>query len=267
MNFTLEPIGFIKNNVENRSAMTMSGTKSTIEIDPKFSSSLDSIEENSHIIVCCFLHMAKRDVQKVHPRKFNIYSLSEKGVLSTRSPDRPNPISISVAKLLKRDKNTLTLDNLDVINGTPVIDIKPYIADSDGVFNAQRLNVKTSLTNANEQYYYDFLKESALNYIFAQDNSLDLGIYSLIKIVETFKEMPDRNTIEYAETNFAGNALDCIYYHFKITPGENKIRIRKEKTQNYFLRICFKTGKIWEISNTNNDKPYTLTTLKINQIS
>ena len=267
MSFNLKPIGFVKNTTDNRSDMTMSGTESTIEINSEFSSALESLEENSHLIVCCFLHCAKRDVQTVHPRKFNIYSLSEKGVFATRSPDRPNPISVSVVKLLKRNINTLFVDKLDVINGTPVIDIKPYIPDSDGVFNSQRLNVKTSLTNENEQYYYDFLKESVLRYIFTPDNHLDLGIYSLIKIVQTLKEMPDRTTVRYIETDFTGNALDCIYYHFKMTPGENKIKVKEDNEKNSFLKIYFTTGETWEIRNASDKTSCTLKSLEMNRIN
>lgn len=65
MDFNLTPIGYVKNSVDNRSVMTMSGVESTIEINSEFSSALDCLEENSHLIVCCFLHKAKRDVQKV----------------------------------------------------------------------------------------------------------------------------------------------------------------------------------------------------------
>ncbi len=130
MIFELKPIGFVKNNVDNRSDMGISGVKSTVEINAEFSLALDSIEENSHIIVCCFLHHARRDTLKVHPRKSNIYSPSEKGVFATRSPDRPNPISISVVKLLERQENVLIVEGLDVVNNTPVIDIKSYIPEN-----------------------------------------------------------------------------------------------------------------------------------------
>lgn len=126
MVFDLKPIGFVRNRANSRSDIKIPVEESTIEINQEYSSALDSIEENSHIIVCCFLHQAKRDVLKVYPRKSNTHFLSEKGVFATRSPDRPNPISISVVKLLKRQENILTVENLDIINNTPVIDIKPY---------------------------------------------------------------------------------------------------------------------------------------------
>ena len=259
MKFILKSIGFVKNNIDNRSDMRISGIKSVIKINKEFSSALDSIEENSHIIVCCFLHQSKRDIQKVHPRKFNIYSLSEKGVFATRSPDRPNPISVSVVKLLKRQKNILTVDCLDVVNNTPIIDIKPYIFDNDAIFNCQRLNAKTSFSKTKEKLFYDFLKENTLKYIFTLDSSLDLGTCTLVKLAKTFNQIPDRNSIEYAETDFTGNALDCLYYHFKFTPGENRIKIKKSKAQNSFLKIYFKSKEIWEIKVTDNKLIYSLT--------
>jgi len=267
MVFNLKPIGFVRNNVDNRSDMKISGVSSVIEVNAEFSLALDSIEENSHIIMCCFLHQAKRNIQKVNPRKFNIYSLSEKGVFATRSPDRPNPISISVVKLLKRQENILTVEILDVVNNTPVIDIKPYIPENDAIFNCQRLNPKTLFSEINEKLFYAFLQENALKYIFTPDNSLDLGICALVKLAKTFNQMPDRNLIESAETDFAGSALDCLYYHFKFTPGENRIKIAKTETQNSFLKVYFKSGEIWEVKKTNNKLFYPLNDIGIKRIS
>lgn len=247
MMFDIKPIGFVKNNINNRSDMRISGVGSIIEIKTDFYPALDSIEENSHLIVSCFLHQAKRNIQKVHPRKFNIYSLSERGVFATRSPDRPNPISISVTKLIKRYNNILTVEALDAINNTPVIDIKPYIPENDAIFNSQRINAKILYTEIEENLFYSFLKESALKYIFTPDDSLDLGIHVLIKLTKIIHQLPDRNLIEYVETDFTGSALDCLYYHFKLTPGEYKIRNKNRKTKNSFLKIYFKSGKVWEI--------------------
>ena len=137
--YVLKPVGRVRNAINNRSEMTMCGVNSIIEMLPEYLSALDNLEENSHLIICCFFHCAKRDVLRVCPRKFNPLSMSEKGVFATRSPDRPNPISFTVVKLVGRiEVDKLEVEGLDLINGTPVIDIKPCTEMDFNIFLQSR---------------------------------------------------------------------------------------------------------------------------------
>ena len=103
---------------------------SDLIIAPRYSRALDGIESFSHIIVIFWLHKIRtiqRSMVKVHPRKD--ISLPLTGIFATRSPVRPNPIGITVVKLIKRESNILSVTGLDAIDGTPVLDIKPYIPE------------------------------------------------------------------------------------------------------------------------------------------
>jgi tRNA-Thr(GGU) m(6)t(6)A37 methyltransferase TsaA len=95
-----------------------------IEIFPKFAAALDDIEGFSHIIVLFHFHRAGRaKLRAVPPGQSR-----PRGIFSTRSPHRPNPLGLSVLRLLRRDGRRLAVAGLDIIDGTPVLDIKPYTA-------------------------------------------------------------------------------------------------------------------------------------------
>jgi len=101
---------------------------SEIVIDPQYSGILDGIEDFSHLLVLYWAHKVDKDgrtLAKVHPmgRK----DLPLVGVFSTCSPARPNPVLAIAVRLLERDGHTLRVEGLDAIDGSPVVDIKPYL--------------------------------------------------------------------------------------------------------------------------------------------
>ena len=130
MTFRLEPIGVIKSSIKNRRTVAHGYLKAQVIIDPAYEKALDGIESFSHIIIVFWLHKIKKSerlIMQVHP--YRNPSLPLKGVFATRSPVRPNPIGLTVVKLLKRKANILTVEGLDAIDGTPVLDIKPYLPE------------------------------------------------------------------------------------------------------------------------------------------
>jgi tRNA-Thr(GGU) m(6)t(6)A37 methyltransferase TsaA len=93
-----------------------------IEILPEFAEALDGLEGFSHVIVLFHFHRAgPAKLKSVPPGQSR-----PRGIFSTRSPHRPNPLGLSVLRLLRRDGRRLEVSGLDIINGTPVLDIKPY---------------------------------------------------------------------------------------------------------------------------------------------
>jgi tRNA-Thr(GGU) m(6)t(6)A37 methyltransferase TsaA len=96
---------------------------------------LKGLEDFSHIIVLFFLSRSKGIGMQVHPKGRTDLPLV--GMFATRSPRRPNPIAMTICRLLKRKGGRLTVRGLDAIDGTPVIDIKPYIPDNDQVKKAR----------------------------------------------------------------------------------------------------------------------------------
>lgn len=123
-------IGIIRNDIKEAHKFEAEHTISNLEILPQYLDALDGIELFSHIIVIFWLHKIKkneRSIKKVHPRGNSALPLS--GVFATRSPVRPNPIGITAVKLIERNGNVLKVMGLDAINGTPVLDIKPYLPE------------------------------------------------------------------------------------------------------------------------------------------
>lgn len=104
---------------------------SEIIIEKKWNELLDGIEGFSHLLVLYWAHLVpeeSRSLKKVHPmgRKENPLT----GIFATRSPARPNPVLMTVVQLISRDKNTLTVTGLDAVDGSPVVDIKPYVPET-----------------------------------------------------------------------------------------------------------------------------------------
>ena len=96
--------------------------KAVIEILPEYSEGLMDVEGFSHLYIIFVFHKTNEAHLISHPPWDN----SEHGVFSTRSPHRPNALGLTVVELLKREENKLFVKNVDMINGSPVLDIKPY---------------------------------------------------------------------------------------------------------------------------------------------
>lgn len=105
---------------------------SEIIIDEEFEECLEGIDEFSHIIVIFLTNTpedARKTVKKIHPA--GIKEAPIKGIFSSRSPIRPNPLAMSTVKLVKRSKNILEVEGFDAVDKTIILDIKPFIAFSD----------------------------------------------------------------------------------------------------------------------------------------
>lgn len=120
------PIGYVKIINSNAEVKEKSVT-SHIILQPRFIEALDGIEGFSHLFVLFYLDKVpaeKNLVLKIHPKGRTDLPLM--GVLGTRTMLRPNPIGLTLVKLLKVQDNVLTVQDLDAYDGTPVLDIKPY---------------------------------------------------------------------------------------------------------------------------------------------
>lgn len=122
----LRPIGQVRNEIKEKMRHGWSEVESVVVINPNLSASLDGLEEFSHIIVLFWMHKNVGQIPtKVHPQGREDLPLT--GVFATRAPHRPNSIGVSIVKLVERDGNALRVMGLDAIDGSPVIDIKPYL--------------------------------------------------------------------------------------------------------------------------------------------
>lgn len=121
----IKPVGFVRSKLKNTSSIPMSGTDAIIEIDSQYRAALHGISEFSHLWIISWFHLASRNVLVAQNPKISKFAKSA-GVFALRSPSRPNPIALSLVRLKKVDGNRLYISGYDGIDGTPVLDIKPY---------------------------------------------------------------------------------------------------------------------------------------------
>jgi tRNA (adenine37-N6)-methyltransferase len=136
---TLSSIGTVKSDLKEPVSTHLDLKKivAEIEIDPQLNDALDGLEGFSHIIVLYWMHHAlffNKKRLKAHP--MGNKDVTEKGLFAVRTPNRPNPIGKSTVRLLERHGNILKVQGLDAIDGSPVLDIKPYIPGYDSASDA-----------------------------------------------------------------------------------------------------------------------------------
>jgi len=125
MPFELRPIGHVVANASHED-LRYGRAVSKIVIDHKFAGGLKGLEDFSHLYVLFWLHEIppRSQLLRVHPRGRS--DIAKVGVFATRSPHRPNPIGLTLVKLLRKRGRTLTVKGLDAYDGTPVLDLKPH---------------------------------------------------------------------------------------------------------------------------------------------
>ena len=104
----------------------------TIVLDPRWAGGLAGLETVSHVVVLYWMDRARRDLVLQAPHHY----AERRGTFALRSPVRPNPIAVSVARLIRIKGNRLTVVGLDCVDDTPLLDIKPYFASIDSVPDA-----------------------------------------------------------------------------------------------------------------------------------
>ena len=104
----------------------------TLAIDPRWASALTHVESCTHLVVLYWMNRSRRDLVLQVPRRQG----TARGTFALRSPARPNPIAMSVARLVRVDGTRLSVVGLDCLDDTPLLDIKPYFASTDAVADA-----------------------------------------------------------------------------------------------------------------------------------
>jgi tRNA-Thr(GGU) m(6)t(6)A37 methyltransferase TsaA len=103
------------------------GIRGTVEVLPEFVAGLKDLDGFSHIILLYHFHRVSQVKLTVVP----FLDVEPRGVFATRAPSRPNPIGLSIVRLLGIEANVLQVENVDIVNGTPLLDIKPYVPAFD----------------------------------------------------------------------------------------------------------------------------------------
>ena len=127
----LRPIGILRSRLKSRVRAPKQGAEgapdASLELLPRFVPALDGIAVGDALIVVTWLHQARRDVLRVHPRDNTALPL--KGVFATRSADRPNPLGLHTVTVKGIKANRLRIGPIEAVDGTPVVDIKAAIRD------------------------------------------------------------------------------------------------------------------------------------------
>ena len=126
------PIGIIHSPFKDIKGMPIqppgaAGIRGTVELKPEFAEGLKDLDAFSHIILIYHFHQVQESKLTVVP----FLDPQPHGVFATRAPKRPNPIGLSVVRLLRIEENTLHIEDVDMLDGTPLLDIKPYVPAFD----------------------------------------------------------------------------------------------------------------------------------------
>lgn len=121
---------------KNMAQARETGKRASLLLDPAYRDGLLGIDGYSHVAILTWLDRAKRNLIIQKPR----HAPETKGVFAIRSPARPNPIGLHIVRLLgvDKDEGVLQLEAIDVLDGTPVLDIKPYFVSTDAIPDATR---------------------------------------------------------------------------------------------------------------------------------
>ncbi len=128
---TYKPIGKVKSIYKQPAGTPIQPNNGVqpgeIEIYPEFQDGLMDLDGFSHVILLYHFHLLKNTSLKVIP----FMDTTEHGIFATRSPARPNKIGLPVLKIVKIEHNIITVEGIDIVNNTPVLDIKPYVPQFD----------------------------------------------------------------------------------------------------------------------------------------
>jgi len=127
--YLLQPVGWVQSPLTDRADAPKQGDEGAplarVVFRPEFWEAARDLHRGDEILVLTWLHQGRRDVLCVHPR--GDMNRSRRGVFATRSPDRPNPIGLHAVAIETVEENAITVHNLEAIDGTPVLDIKPIL--------------------------------------------------------------------------------------------------------------------------------------------
>jgi tRNA-Thr(GGU) m(6)t(6)A37 methyltransferase TsaA len=129
MSYTLEPVGHVESPLTDPSLAPRQGDEGGPEawlvVKPAYAAAAATIQPGMDLLLLTWLDRASRDVQTVHPRGDE--SRPEEGVFTTRSPHRPNPIGLHRVRVLDIDGLRIKVSDLEALDGTPLVDIKPVL--------------------------------------------------------------------------------------------------------------------------------------------
>ena len=217
----LQAIGVVRSPVKERKQMPPLGVPAAIELFARYAPGLLHIEKHSHIWVLAWLDGAERDLLQVVPRGVRGEEPGAlHGVFAVRSPARPNPIGLTATRVARVEGTRIEVARLDFIDGTPVVDIKPYFVTRDLIFAATNVQIGRPSSRASLR---ESLLEQALNFHGELCEELALGV----RVLEHFRwevlNLRDPQACRVALPFERGCLLDAFLGMTRVSPGRGTL--------------------------------------------
>ena len=137
MKIEFTPIGFVSNQVTIPLDENWGSVVSKLKINAEFAKGIKGLDQFSHAVIITFLNQAEFNVARhIVRRPRGLNTMPEVGIFSQRAKDRPNPIGVTSVKIMTVGDDFIEVSGLDAINGTPILDIKPYYPQYDCIEDA-----------------------------------------------------------------------------------------------------------------------------------
>lgn len=219
----LRPIGVVRSAVRERKQMPPLGAPAAVELFPEFVPGLLRLEKHSHLWVLAWLDAAERDLLEVVPRGVRAEDPDAlHGVFAVRSPARPNPIGLTASRVLGVQGARIELARLDFLDGTPVVDLKPYFVSRDAIFAAANAQIGRP---AGRENLRESLLDQAVN--FHGERCPDLAL--AVRVFEHLRwealagvEPP---SLQVAAPWKRACLLDALMGMTRATPGRGSLRL------------------------------------------
>ncbi len=214
------------------------GARAAVELEPEFAAGLLRIEKHSHIWVLAWLDHAERNVLQVTPRGVSDTGPERlHGVFAVRSPARPNPIGLTLTRVIAIEGTRIECERLDFLDGTPVIDLKPYFVTRDAAMAANNAPIGRPRDR-------EALRESLLLQAVNFHGELCAGLAQAVRAVEEFRvaccelSEPERWDVTVPAGN--GCVIDAIMGMTRATSGRGTLTFGPEDEILFRYR-----GKVW----------------------
>lgn len=179
----ITPVGIVHSPYNNPATIPVQGHTATIEVFPEYVQGLFRIEAHSHLWILSWFHKARRDLLRTVPGRVNP-DVPEYGVFGLRAAGRPNPIGLSLVELAKAENNILHVRGLDALDGSPVIDIKPYF-EHDIIFSPRAPYIRPQ----DKGMRYRMLFKQAYNHHQEECRDFQLALRMAMAAVDEFGKL------------------------------------------------------------------------------
>lgn len=218
----IRPVGTVHSPVSDPDSMPFEGVPARVEVFPEYEDGLKGIESGSHITVMGWFHLSKRGVLRV--AKTRSGNGEPRGVFGLRSSHRPNPISCNVCKLVRVEGRELHLERLDLVDGTPVVDIKRYSPSWDCVFAARSSRDLRLVNWAERQQVLEGMLVEAVNFHGETCVGAALGVRIVAHAMEEWG-VPQKDPAVVAHMAEDGCIADAVQALTGVTLGNGRMKV------------------------------------------